>query len=81
MDGPQDLTLFCKKICETSKSSNIQQKYNESRFCLPIIYKIKNSIVFTKQLYNCVPTFNEKTPVPRVYKKHNNEGIYEIWVL
>ena len=28
-------------------TSNMQQKYNASRFCLPFIYKIKNSIVTT----------------------------------
>ena len=34
--------------------------------CGKNINKIKNSIVFTQQLFS---TFNDTTPVPRVYKK------------
>ena len=53
-------------MCETAEASNMQQKCNASRFCLPIIYKIKNSTVLTLQLFS---TFNDTTPEPRVYKK------------
>ena len=34
-------------MCETAVSSNMQEKYNVSRFCLPIIYKIKDFIYTT----------------------------------
>ena len=40
--------IFILSVCKIA--TNMQQKYNASRFCLPNIYKIKNSIVFTQQL-------------------------------
>ena len=39
--------IFLQTMCETAESSNMQQKHNVSRFCLPIIYKIKNFIYTT----------------------------------
>ena len=43
--------VFLEIMCQTAESSNMQQKHNAPRFCLPIIYKIKNSILFTQELY------------------------------
>ena len=50
-------------------TSNMQQKYNASRFCLPIIYKTKNSIVFALQLYFNFQRY--QTCITCVQKKHS----------
>ena len=50
-------------MCETAESSNMQQKYNAWRFYLPIIYKIKNSVVFTPQLYFNFHRYHTVSPV------------------